>query len=203
MGYSLTGCSSRARSDIAKFELSGSLATVERRKAVGGWPAVLHCGGRRCAPTALRCSVPRGRAQNSPSHGRHPAAQAACARCSNRLRSTPRLAAMRNPRAPALLGAAEAHDRPPAHDFAKNHGGAHWQERSTAVHAEVRVGGRLSASAAPSSAGPWSARAQHALRDLTHRGCLSAVSAANAASSAMRPRVEQRRAVAAQRRPPQ
>ena len=65
----------------------------------------------------------RGRAQNSPSHGRHPAAQAACARCSNRLRSTPRLAAMRNPRAPALLGAAEAHARPPAHGFAKNHGG--------------------------------------------------------------------------------
>ena len=65
----------------------------------------------------------RGRAQNSPSHGRHPAAQAACARCSDRLRSTPRLAAMRNPRAPALLGAAEAHGQPPAHGSAKRHGG--------------------------------------------------------------------------------
>ena len=61
---------------------------------------------------------PRGRAQNSPSHGRHPAAQAAYARSSHRLRSTHRLEAMRNPRAPALLGAAEALRRSPAHGLA-------------------------------------------------------------------------------------
>ncbi len=110
----------RAASSAARSEIH-SCRRVRARKAVGGRPVVLHCGGRPRAdcPAVLGA---RGRAQNSPSHGRHPAAQAACARCSNRLRSTPRLAAMRNPRAPALLGAAEAHARPPAHGFAKNHG---------------------------------------------------------------------------------
>jgi hypothetical protein len=58
-------------------------------------------------------------------------------------------------------------------------------------------------SAATRSAGPGSARAQHVLRQLTHRGCLSAVSTANEASSAMRPRTEHRSAVGAKRRPPQ
>ncbi len=103
---------------------------------MGGWPAVLHCGGRRCSADSPAVLGARGRAQNSPSHGRHPAAQAACARCSDRLRSTPRLAAMRNPRAPALLGAAEAHARPPAHGFAKN-------QRCT--HPRVHCGSRRGA----------------------------------------------------------
>ena len=58
-------------------------------------------------------------------------------------------------------------------------------------------------SVATSSAGPGSARAQRVLQQLTRRGCLSAVSAANAASSAARPRTEQRSAVGAQHRPPQ
>ena len=44
--------------------------------------------------------------------------------------------------------------------------------------------------------------ARSALRCLTHRRCLSAVSAANEASSAMRARTEQRTAVGATRRPP-
>ena len=44
--------------------------------------------------------------------------------------------------------------------------------------------------------------ARSALPRLTRRSCLSAVSAANAASSATRPRTEQRSAVGAQRRPP-
>ena len=58
-------------------------------------------------------------------------------------------------------------------------------------------------SAATRSTGPGSARAQRVLRLLTHRGCLSAVSKANVASSAMRPRTEHRSAVGAKRRPPQ
>jgi hypothetical protein len=57
-------------------------------------------------------------------------------------------------------------------------------------------------SGATSSAAPGSARAS-ALRDLTRRSCLNAVSAANEVSSAARPRCEQRSAVGAQRRPPQ
>ncbi len=65
-------------------------------------------------------------------------------------------------------------------------------------------GGRCRAGAisvATSSAGPGSARAS-ALRQLTRRGCLNAVSAANEVSSAARPRTEQRSGVDAQRRPP-
>ena len=45
--------------------------------------------------------------------------------------------------------------------------------------------------------------ARSALRHLTCRGCLSAVSAANVTSSAARPRTEHRSAVDAQHRPPQ
>ena len=60
----------------------------------------------------------RGLAPNSPSHGRHAHARA-YARCSNMRRSTPRLAASRNPRTPALLGAAEALRPPPARDSAQ------------------------------------------------------------------------------------
>ena len=45
--------------------------------------------------------------------------------------------------------------------------------------------------------------ARSALRHLTCRGCLSAVSAANVASSAARPWTEHRSAVGAKRRPPQ
>jgi len=54
---------------------------------------------------------------------------------------------------------------------------------------------------ATSSAGPGSARAS-AHQELTRRVCLSGVSAANEASSAARPRTEQRSAVDAKRRPP-
>ena len=39
---------------------SGFTRKVERRKAVAGWLAALHCVGRPCRPTPLRCS-PRGR----------------------------------------------------------------------------------------------------------------------------------------------
>jgi hypothetical protein len=56
--------------------------------------------------------------------------------------------------------------------------------------------------AGANSAAPGSARAS-ALRCLTRRSCLNAVSAANEVSSAARPRCEQRSAVGAQRRPPQ
>jgi hypothetical protein len=58
-------------------------------------------------------------------------------------------------------------------------------------------------SVAARSAGPGSARAQRVLRELTHRSCLSAVSEANVASSAMRPWTEHRSGVGAKRRPPQ
>jgi hypothetical protein len=39
------------------------------RKAVGGWPAALRCGGRRFASTALRCSVSAGERRTRPRTG--------------------------------------------------------------------------------------------------------------------------------------
>jgi len=66
-------------------------------------------------------------------------------------------------------------------------------------------GGRHSTAAtcaAASSAVPQSPRASRAHHKLTRRGCLSAVSAANEASSATRLRDEQRSGVGAARRPP-
>jgi len=57
-------------------------------------------------PAPLRCSDREGGHTNSPSRGRDAAAQRRCARCSNSVWPTRRLRATRNPRSPALLGAA-------------------------------------------------------------------------------------------------
>ena len=88
-------------------------ARSTERKAVGGQPSALHCGGRRCASTALRCSVPGGERRTRPP-GRHLAARLP-SRCSDRLRSTHRLRRSRNP--VALRSSApqrRAAGRPPA-----------------------------------------------------------------------------------------
>ena len=103
---------------------------------------------------------------------------------------------------PALLGASEARCNLPGRASAAT---AMVFDDPHATTGGLR-GRRYPAGAisvATSSAGPGSARAQRALRPLTRRSCLSAESAANAASSAARPRTEQRSAVGAQRRPPQ
>jgi len=108
---------------------------------------------------------------------------------------------------PALLGASHARPAEPARAFAEPASVLGTCSRIGRASSAVQLRGRRSPagaiSAATSSAGPRSARAQRALRHLTHRGCLSAVSVANEASSAMRPRAEQRSGVDAQRRPPQ
>ena len=101
---------------------------------------------------------------------------------------------------PALLGASEARHGLSARAFA----GAVVGSRVGAPRC-CRSGRRYppgAISGATSSAAPGSARAS-ALRELTRRSCLNAVSAANVVSSAARPRCEQRSAVGAQRRPPQ
>ena len=106
---------------------------------------------------------------------------------------------------PALLGASHARPAEPARAFAEPALVLGTRSRIDRTRTVVQLRGRRSLagaiSAAASSAGSWSARAQRALRNLTHRGCLSAVSAANEASSAMRPRAKQRSGVDAQRRP--
>ena len=102
---------------------------------------------------------------------------------------------------PALLGALHACRGLPERVFAELAVVRATGSRIGRARSTVQLRGRRSSagaiSAATSSAGPGSARAQHALRHLTHRGCL------NEASSAMRPRVEQRSGVDAQHRPPQ
>ena len=100
---------------------------------------------------------------------------------------------------PVLLGASEAHRNLPARAFAAS---VAVFETNTNTRGLRGKGCPLGAIwVATSSAGPGSARAS-AHQQLTRRGCLSAVSAANEASSAARPRTEQRSAVGAQRRPP-
>ena len=79
-------------------------SAARARKAVGGRPSALRCGGRPCGPTALRCSL-RGatsqtRARVRPSDMRS-------------RRGVPLL-----PRSAALLGAAQARSQPPAHGLA-------------------------------------------------------------------------------------
>ena len=100
---------------------------------------------------------------------------------------------------PVLLGASEARRNLPARAFAAS---------AVVFATNTRDGGlrgrcclARAISVATSSAGPGSARAS-ALCELTRRSCLSAVSVANVASFATRPRTEQRSAVDAQRRPP-
>jgi len=74
-------------------------------------------------------------------------------------------------------------------------------QRGTLPLAKSWAGVRRRACAAASSAG-LAGSARSALRQLTRRACLSAVSAANEASCATARKPEQHSAVAAQRRPP-
>jgi len=102
---------------------------------------------------------------------------------------------------PALLGASEALRVLPTRTFADTV--LAFDRHATVGDLRGRRYPAGAISAATRSAGPGSARAQRVLRELTHRSCLSAVSEANAASSAMRPRTEHRSGVGAKRRPPQ
>ena len=133
----------------------------------------------------------------APARGR-----ARCVRCAHcaRTTATSQLTkrAARAARAAALLGASHARRQPPGRAFAEPglalvEKSALWPSRR-AVPGGGAVGGgeqrRIEVGA------------HSALRDLTRRGCSSAVSTANGASSAARPRAEQRSAVGAQRRPP-
>ena len=161
----------------------------------------------------------RGRAGGSGAPPRRPAQSAGspavlglAAAPGNSLRSlrslrsdTPGASQMRGTRlrsvqaaSPALLGASEAHHDPlPARAFAAS--------SSPRPSVGGLRGRRHPAGAkwrAASSAGPGSARAQHAHPHLTRRTCLSVESEANAASCSARPWTEQRSGVGAQRRPP-
>ena len=165
-------------------------------KGACGQSVALHGGGRRCAPTPLRCSVA------------WPAAELASFASLTALRQPRRVRwTMRAARAatrPALLGASEARHELPARAFAE---ALRTLARGRAVRPSFATGAARQAASGGGDFGGEEQRraglgARSALRNLTHRRCLSAVSEANAASSAMRARTEQRTAVGATRRPP-
>jgi hypothetical protein len=160
-------------------------------KGALGWAAALRWGGRRVAPTALRCSVLRPRRRT---RFVRCALSAQTAAPSRRLKRAARAAA-----SPAVLGTPKARRSPPQRAFA------------TCVFAFARKYNPSSARLAARGAGAFCgaekrrerAGARSAHQRLTHRHCVSVESAANEASLAMRPGVEHRRGVGAQRRPPQ
>ena len=161
-------------------------------KGVPGQAAVLRLGGRRGAPTPLRCSVSRRR------RGTHSVRCAHCVQPAATSQSTMRAA--RAATRPVLLGAAEARRRLPGPAFAE-------PLRVFATYANTGGGrGRRcplgAMSGATRSAVPGSARAS-ALRGLTCRSCLNGATAGRAVSSAARPWREHRSAVGLPGRPPQ
>ena len=167
-------------------------ATVGASKGACGQAAALRFGGRRCASTALRCAVSWPVAKLTALTAFAAFKQAATSQSTKR--------AARAATSPALLGAPQARCDLPEPRFADT---AAVFETNSNTRGLRGKGSPLGAIwVATSSAGPGSARAQHALRQLTRRGCLNAANEVSAVSSAARPRTEQRSAVDAQRRPP-
>ncbi len=161
-----------------------------RGKGLPGQSTALLLRGRRCAPTSLRCSVLQ------------PAAELASLTSFAALRQWRRVslrsALARAAASPVLLGAPQARRGLSEQAFADS--------AVACIKRDARE--ELSRQAVPGRGDLWSDEkhspvvgARSALRRLTRRHCLSAVSVANAASSATRPLVENRSAVGAQRRP--
>jgi hypothetical protein len=163
-----------------------------RGKGTPGQAAALRLGGRRCAPTPLRCSVSRPRRRT------HSATCGRCVRTASTSQKTKRAA--RAATSPALLGTSEARLRLPGRAFAEP-AVAH-PTRRTSGGLRGRRCPRGAISVATRSAAPGSARVS-ALRGLTCRGCSNAATAGRGVSSAARPWREHRSGVGAQRRPPQ
>jgi len=187
----IRGVGAAARGPLLTFEVCCA-GCVGRGKGTPGQAASLRLGGRRVAPTPLRCSVSRPRRRT------HSATCGRCVRTASTSQKTMRAA--RAATSPALLGTSEARLRLPGRAFA---------EPAVARKASRTTGGLRgrrcpwgAISVATRSAASGSAR-ESALRELTCRGCLNAVSAANGVSSAARPWREHRSGVGAQRRPPQ
>ena len=174
------------------LSLNGYFACDSRRgKAGSGQAAALRWSGRRCAPTALRCSVSWPVAKLTALTSFAPFKQTATSQFTKR--------AARAATSPALLGAPQARCGLPEPRSADT---AEVFAANTNTRGLRGKGCPLGAIwVATSSAGPGSARAS-AHQHLTRRGCLNAANEVSAVSSAARPRTEQRSAVGAQRRPP-
>ena len=185
-------------------------------KGACGQAAALRWSGLRCAPTSLRCSVLRPRRQTHCAHcvrsvqtmaTRHTTKRAA------RAAASPGLAGRAGPSGPAvrkaqtvprtvcvpahLLGGPEGAPRPARKRLCSGSGCVRGKTTTGSARQAVPGGGDFWSAEERSLAGG----ARSALRCLTHRRCLNGESAANAVSSAMRPRGEHRSGVGAQRRP--
>ena len=210
----MTSANEAARADAALHAMgrfvSGRALELRRGKSVPGQSAALLLRGRRCAPTSLRCSAA------------WPAAELASLTSFAALRQWRRVS-LRSALAhaatrPALLGAAQARRSLSGHAFAGNpvvrNASEEPQRRAPLGAGQPRRDGPRHAREEPSrqavpAGGDWwsdekrspAVGARSALRELTRRSCLSAVSAANAASCATRLRGEHRSDVGAKRRP--
>lgn len=161
-----------------------------RGKGVPGQAAALRLRGLRCAPTALRCSGCR------PRRGTH------FAHCVRSVQTTATsqflMRAARAANSLPLLGASQARHSLPERAFADSVFVVVEKQPPQASRQAVSGGGEL--------CGDEKRRpgvvARSALRPLTRRGCLNAVSAANRVSSATRPQAEHRSAVGLPGRPP-
>lgn len=169
-----------------------------RGKGAAGHAVALHCGGLRCAPTALRCS------------DSGPSGITRCVRCALFAQTDAASQLTRRASAPALnpalLGAAEARHSKPGHAFAPTEV-AGLEKKGLLLKLPPRLVERR---AVPGSGAVCvgekrrhAVGARSALCKLTRRGCLSAAPAGRVASSATRPLAEHRSAVGAQHRPTQ
>ena len=159
-----------------------------RGKGASGQAAPLHWSGLRFAAAALRCSVT------------WPRRQTRCVRCAQTVSTNQKTIALRaGPRALRFSApqrrCATCPDAPLLQQRLFS-----WRTPRTLQRGRRCPAGAISVAAR--SGGSRLARAS-ALRHLTRRGCLSAVSEAHVASSAARPRTEHRSGVDAQHRSPQ
>ncbi len=193
---------------------AGQLCDGMRGKGMPGQSTALLLRGRRCTQTSLALQLApalasrplarRSRSAGSPASGLacsvlQPAAELAPLTAFAALRQWRRVslrsALARAAASPVLLDAPQARRGLSGHAFAG--------------YALVRIASEEpSRPAVPTGCDLWSDEdrkpgvgARSALRRLTRRNCLSAVSEANEASSATRPLAENRSAVGAQRRP--
>ena len=144
-----------------------------------------HWVGRRVAPTALRCS-PRGRTAELAAFAALTALTAL-----GHLRRVSSRSALRAPTPGLRFSPPHSEPAPGAACRVAPASALAWKRNPPT--AKARPHRALRACEAPRSAGFMAARAS-ALRELTRRGCLSAVSEANVASSATGHEAEHRRA---------
>jgi hypothetical protein len=183
--------SQAARSPLLTFDVCCA-GLGWRGKGTPGQATALRLGGRRVAPTPLRCSVSRPRRRT------HSATCGRCVRTASTSQKTMRAA--RAATKPPLLGTSEARLRLPGRAFAEPMLACGTSRTRGGLRGRCCPRGAISV--ATRSAAPGSARVS-ALRGLTCRGCLNAATAGSAVSSAARPWREHRSGVGAQRRPPQ